>query len=344
MIPLLAMVFRDPAVATTLTAAQWCELLPQLKDAGVLGHLAELLADAKIDVAACPPAVQRQLLAHRTAALSLTRRARWESGEIARAFAGSGVDVMLLKGASYVVSGALPGRGRFTGDVDVLVRRDALADAERLLRAANWLPVETAPEEAEFVRAWEHQLPPFQHVERLTMVDLHHTVIAPGGGHRVDVDQLFRCGRPVGAPALLVPSDLDQCLIVAAHFLRSGSAASAFRDLLDFTELLGACGEPATVCTRLAERARAIGLGRALAVTGGFAAELFGTPTFGPRPFLVGIRAAALLPAGAGRFSRTGRVLRRLHGIATTRAAVPWRVMLARTVRRRLRGAPAPIR
>ena len=91
---------------------------------------------------------------------------------------------MLLKGASYVVSDALPGRGRFTGDVDILVKREALEDAVQLLGAAGWLPVEKTPEDEQFVREWQHQLPPFEHQERLTIVDLHHTIIASGGGHQ----------------------------------------------------------------------------------------------------------------------------------------------------------------
>jgi hypothetical protein len=283
-------------------------------------------------------------MAHRTGGAALVRKAQWECGELSRVFSGSGIPVMLLKGGSYVVSGALPGRGRFTGDVDILVRREALADAERILRAGGWLPVEKTQEDEQFVREWQHQLPPFEHQERVTIVDLHHTIIAPGGGHRLDIDRLFACARPVPSSTLLVPSDLDQCLIVAAHFLRSGSPDGALRDLLDFTELVAECADPATVAERLPTRAREIGLTDALRVTSHFAAALFGTPTFGRAPLLVGMRAEALLPSGIAAVPRKARLLRRWHGIEATRAAVPWRVMLARTLRRRLRGEAAPVR
>jgi hypothetical protein len=336
----LPILLQDPAVCKALTPSDWRDALAQFKESGLLAHLAELLAAREIASDAFPPAVRRQLVAHRATSAALIRSARWECGELSRAFAGSGIAVMLLKGASYAMSDALPARGRFVGDVDILVRRESLADAERLLRAGGWLPAEKSPEDEQYVREWQHQLPPFQHQERLTIVDLHHTIIASGGGHHLDVDRLFANARPLASSVLLVPSDLDQCLIVAAHFLRSGSADSAFRDLLDFTELLAECSDPATVNQRLLDRAREIGLADALRVTSHFASALFGTPVFGRPPVCVGMRADALLPSGTVPASRMKRLLRRLHGIAATRAAVPWRVMLARTLRRRLRGEP----
>lgn len=342
--PLLPRLFSDPTICGTWTSSEWRDILPKLNETSLLGHVAELLAAAEFDTAGLPPAVRRQLAAHRTAGAALVRKARWECGELSRAVDGSGVPVLLLKGASYIMSGALPGRSRFTGDVDILVKREALPAVQEVLRSLDWAPVERTPEDEEFVREWEHQVPAFKHQERLTFVDVHHTVIASGGGHRVDVDRLFACARSVESSVLLVPSDLDQCLIVAAHFLRSGSADGAFRDLLDFTELLAECAEPATVAERLPARAREIGLAEALRVASHFAAALFGTPAFGRSPPLVGMRAEALLPSGTGPVSRQTRLLRRLHGVATTRAAVPWRVMLTRTMRRRLRGEPAALR
>ena len=107
--------FHRPGTVIELTPQEWVDILPKLKDAAMLGHLAECAARDNIDLGECPPAARRQLVAHRTGAASLHRTARWECGEIARVFAASGVPVLLLKGASYIMSDALPGRGRCPG-------------------------------------------------------------------------------------------------------------------------------------------------------------------------------------------------------------------------------------
>jgi hypothetical protein len=332
----LPRLFQDPASAVRISSEDWGDLLPRLKFSGLLAHFGALLARGNVDTRALPPAVQRQLAAAASNAWVRERSTRWECGELARLLRETGIPVMLVKGASYLMTGALPGRGRYLDDVDLLVPEDSLPEVERLLLKGGWEPSEPDPEKTGYYREWLHQIPPFIHPTRQAMVDVHHTIIAPWGGHVVDVAALFRDAVPSEVPGLLAPSPIDRCLIVSAHFIRNDASAGAFRDLLDFDELLREAAPDEAGRVALQSRARAIGLQKALATTSQFASALFGTPTFGRRPLAVGVRARALIPEGINRVGRFTKVLRRGKQIAGFRAALPLRVMAKRTIERRL--------
>jgi hypothetical protein len=245
--------------------------------------------------------------------------------------------MMLLKGASYLLTGALPGKGRFLNDLDLLVPRAAMPAVQERLGAGDWEPVHTGDPEADYFQEWLHQLPVFQHRLRRSMLDLHHTVIAPGGGHVVDTGALFAAAVPTGVGHLLAPSPLDRCLISAAHFVRSDASSGAFRDLMDLDELIAEAIPPGQPLDALEERARQIGLWRALSMATHFAAALFGTRTVGKAPAAVGLRASLLVPDGVRGPGIVRKGLRRLQRIGTYRETLPLRVMITRSVKSRLK-------
>jgi hypothetical protein len=337
--------WREPATVLDWGVPEWADMLPRFRAAGLLAHFGERLKLAGVATAGFPPAVQRQLAATASSAWVRARSARWECGELALLFAGSPVPMMLLKGASYLLTGALPGKGRFLSDLDLLVPRAAMPMVAERLAAGDWVPASAATPEAEYFEHWLHQLPAYQHRVRHAMLDLHHTVIARWGGHVVDTGALFAAAVPTGVGQLLAPSPLDRCLIVAAHFVRSDAASGAFRDLLDLDALITEAVPPGEPLDALEARAREIGLWRALSIATHFAAALFGTRTVGRAPTAVGLRAALLVPdgvRGAGLVRKAGR---RLQRIGSYRATLPLRVMVGRALasRLKLRGPAKPL-
>lgn len=328
--------WRDPAIALTWGVREWADLLPRFRGAGLLAHFGERLKLAGVATGTFPPAVQRQLAAAAASAAVRARSTRWECGELALLFPSAGTPMMLLKGASYLLTGALPGRGRFLSDIDLLVPREALPAVEQRLAAGDWVPADKADADARYFQQWLHQLPAYRHRVRHSMLDLHHTVIAPWGGHVVDAGALLAAAVPTGVGPLLAPASLDRCLIVAAHFVRSDAGSGAFRDLLDLDELISEAVPPGDSLDALEARAREIGLWRALCVATHFAAALFGTRTVGRAPLGVGLRARLLVPDGVRGPSPLRKALRRLQRVGTYRQTLPLRVMLSRSIGSRL--------
>lgn len=334
---ILPELFHSPELVESLSSEEWNDLLPRLKSSGMLAHLGELLQLNQVDQSLLPPAVQRQLAAARSIAWVRARSCRWECGEIARALRGKDIPLMVVKGAAYVLADALPGRGRWLSDVDLLVPREHLVEVERVLLSSGWQASAKDEEDAEYFRRWLHQIPPLVHSVRGAMIDLHHTIIAPWGGYSFDVAALFREAVPSPVEGILLPSPVDRPLIAAAHFVRSEAGAGAFRDLLDLSELLR---DPELVAagglSRVKQRASEVGISSALHAALCSASAYYPIDGWEGRS-VAAWRAAALMPDGTGRPGAATRWYRRLQKIKALRAGLPLWLMAQRTLRRRLR-------
>src|SRR3546814_18681796 len=85
------------------------------------------------------------------------RQALWEADRAAEALAGLDVPVVLLKGTAYAAAGLRAGQGRFIGDLDILVPRDAMERVERALIDAGWDWVKEDPYDDAYSRQWMHE-------------------------------------------------------------------------------------------------------------------------------------------------------------------------------------------
>src|SRR3546814_14739447 len=94
------------------------------------------------------------------------RQALWEADRAAEALAGLDVPVVLLKGTAYAAAGLRAGQGRFIGDLDILVPRDAMERVERALIDAGWEWVKDDPYDDSYYRPWMPELPPMIHAAR----------------------------------------------------------------------------------------------------------------------------------------------------------------------------------
>lgn len=184
------------------------------------------------------------------------RVVRWEVGNIERALKAVDTPIVLLKGAAYVMAGLPAARGRIFSDVDVMVRRDRLHDVEGALVAAGWLFSNTDEYDQQYYRKWMHELPPMQHVHRLSVVDVHHTIAPLTSRTPVDSAKLLATARPLEAGAqvwVLAPADM--LLHSALHLLQEGEFEHGLRDLFDLDDLFRDFGRDPAFWLGLIERA-----------------------------------------------------------------------------------------
>ncbi|KAK0334932.1 hypothetical protein LTR94_014916 [Friedmanniomyces endolithicus] len=169
---LLVMALRDPATTAALDAAGWNSLIAMARAERLIGTLA-----FRLDGQAVPEAVRPILADAREDAAREARQAIWEADRARAALAPIGLPVILLKGTAYAAAGLPAGRGRFIGDLDILVPRDRIDAAADALIAAGWEWVKEDPYDDAYYRRWMHELPPMIHTERDRMIDVHHTVL-----------------------------------------------------------------------------------------------------------------------------------------------------------------------
>lgn len=264
MTDLLSGIWARPGAPVDLAAADWEALLGQARRSRLLPRLARHFEEQDGGLAALPSPQQHYL----RGALHIVERQHHEVlaelGHVRRALQGLTAPVVLLKGAAYLLAGLPAARGRVFSDIDIMVEQRHLAAVEGALFAAGWISQERDAYNQRYYRQWMHEIPPLEHVQRGTIIDLHHTITPPTSRFKVDARLLFRQTRPVGASRFHVLGPQDMVLHSAAHLYQEGEFDHGLRDLLDLKALLSHFGQDASFWPALLARARELGLGEPL--------------------------------------------------------------------------------
>jgi hypothetical protein len=229
---LLVDALRDPASVATLDADRWTALLAAARAERLIGTLAH-----RLDRRAAPRRAARILADAREGAIAERRAALWEAEMARRALAPLGIPVVLLKGTAFAAAGLNAGQGRSIGDLDILVPRESIDEAERVLREAGWDPVKDDAYDDSYYRRWMHELPPLIHRERDRMIDVHHTILPPTARPKPDAAVLLADAVPLGN-GLSALSPADMIVHAAAHLFADGDLAGGLRNLWDIDRLL----------------------------------------------------------------------------------------------------------
>lgn len=324
---LIVAVLRAPE-PPALAPREWEDLLAQARRSRLLARLAWRLATQGW-LAGVPPGPRL----HLEGALQVVRRqidqVRWELDRIDAALARLQVPVVLLKGAAYIAADLPPARGRLFADVDILVPKEALRRVESALMAGGWIAERLDAYDERYYRDWMHELPPLQHVQRHTHLDVHHTITPPTSRFPVDGAALIAAARPLHDGSVFhVLAPTDQVLHSAVHLMQEGEFDGGLRDLMDIDDLLQyhGRGEPA-FWIALAGRAQALGLAVPLAHVLYHLERLFGTRA----PPAAQPALAALHPRGPRRWLMNrllAAALRPDHPRCTTAWTRPARLAL----------------
>jgi hypothetical protein len=269
-------VLRDPATAPMLSAADWMDIISLARRELVLGHLASVLDAADM----LPKLSQRlqDILADGMREAAHSQRLNiGEARHIAAALLPLGCKVLILKGSAYVMAGLQAGKGRLAGDVDILVQRSYLGAAEIALQKAGWVLMVKSAYDDHFYRAWMHEVPPFQHAERKSLIDLHHTILPLTGRVQPDAKALVEAAVPLtfGLSRL---ADADMILHSAAHWIQDGDLNGGLRNLHDIHRLLSEFAAVPDFWNVLVVQAKKHQLGRAVYYALRTSQRYFATP------------------------------------------------------------------
>ena len=296
---LLLNALRQPQDLASYEPSQWDHVMPRARRAGVFARLAMELFDRDL-YSMVPRRVCEHLEAMRVVAVEHNRIVRWEVNRITQALCTIDTPVVLLKGAAYVMTGLPPSRGRLVSDVDILVAKEKLNDVEAALIDHGWEPVKLDPYDQRYYRKWMHELPPLQHKDRLTVIDVHHTILPETSRLKPDPKLLLNSARailPLTGPlypdaALLLESarkvdgfelkvlaPQDMVLHTSVHLFQDGEVAGGLRDLTDINDLLRHFAEHEdSFWDGLVPRAAQLGLERPLFYALRYAKRLLHTP------------------------------------------------------------------
>jgi len=216
----------------------WETCIRQARSARLLPRLAVGLWNDE-HLQRIPAAVTR----HLNAAIEEQRHLRQatvnEINHLLDAFEGSGITPIFLKGAAYEAADLKPAQCRLFNDIDLLVPRERISEAETLLMMHGWASTPHDAYDDEYYRRWMHEIPPLRHISRHSVIDLHHTIVPLTAGLRLDPAQLFTSAVPCPEfPGAYVLAPFDRILHSAVHLFHDGEFDHGLRDLFDIADLL----------------------------------------------------------------------------------------------------------
>jgi hypothetical protein len=274
----VVLALRDPAALPGLSLPQWETLVRQARRTSLLPRVALTLDNLGL-LQQVPPAPRIHLEAARTLAQAQADAVRREVAFIDRALAATGVPVVLLKGAAYLVAGLSAARGRMFSDIDILVPQGALANVEATLLLHGWHTSKTTAYDQRYYRRWMHELPPLRHISRQTVLDVHHAILPITARLKPDSAKLLAASRLVAdEPRLRVLAPVDMVLHSATHLFCNEDVGNSLRDLVDLDSLLREFASEESFWPRLTVRAGELDLARPLYYALRYAVRLLDTP------------------------------------------------------------------
>lgn len=277
-VALLIQALGDVRTVVSWPLPRWDLLIRQARSADLLARLAALIKEAGL-TGEIPEGPRRHLLSAQVLAQAQAEEAVREVGYVVKALAPLGVPVLLLKGAAYLMAGLPAAKGRLFSDLDLLVARERLPQVEAALMLNGWATTHHDPYDQRYYRQWMHELPPMEHVYRLTVLDVHHSILPDTARLKPEARKLLAQARPVAANSPIhVLSPADMVLHGATHLFHNEELSHGLRDLSDLDLLLRHFGQKESFWQDLAERASELDLTRPLHYGLRHSVRLFSTP------------------------------------------------------------------
>lgn len=251
---------RFPERLTGTSLRDWDSILRLAKRANLIGRLAEGVHHQAV-MDELPMKVRTHLQSARVLTTHQRLAIAWEARHISKALKPIGVPVILLKGAAYALADLSAAHGRLFGDVDVLIPKAFINQAEAALMMHGWASGDGDPYDERYYRRWMHELPPMAHRKRGTVIDVHHNILPLTARNSPSADLLLEASVAVSGTNFRVLSPCDMVIHSATHLFHEGELQNGLRDLFDLDALLNefsAC-QP-NFWHELADRAKVLGL------------------------------------------------------------------------------------
>jgi hypothetical protein len=261
---LLIRTLRSPDAITRFSVSEWDTLVRQARATGLLARLAHRFRQHGL-TAAIPAVARWHFDAAETLADKQRTAVRWELQQLRAALADLDSPLIVLKGAAYVAANLPAAAGRLFNDIDILVPRERLPQAESALMLAGWHATGLSEYDKRYYRRWMHEIPPLQHIQRATVIDMHHAILPDTARYHPDPAKLrSRAVAVAGLPGVYVLAAEDHILHSATHLFHDGELPHGLRDLTDLDLLLRDAAVDRDFWSRLIARADDLQLSRSL--------------------------------------------------------------------------------
>ena len=261
---LILQALREPEALLSLSLPDWDLLIRQARRANLLARICILLDERGL-LEQVPAKPREHLEWSRTISERHIQAVHWEITLIRKALAKVGVPVILLKGAAYVMAKLPSAKGRLFSDIDIIVPKGSLNAVEAALMLHGWAATHHDAYDQRYYRTWMHELPPMQHIKRMTVIDVHHAILPETAALHPDSARLLAAAQLLdGYDDLKVFAPVDMVLHSAVHLFHNDQLDQGLRDLVDIDSLLRHFNNLPAFWPNLAARAQELELSRPL--------------------------------------------------------------------------------
>ncbi|WP_233520633.1 nucleotidyltransferase domain-containing protein [Flocculibacter collagenilyticus] len=253
---LLIAVLANPAIvkhaeAESFDEVTWSLLLSAARQQKMLATLYYLLDDYQL-LDEIPEKARIHLASSALYCNKLHQSLAYELQQISSALKTVGYSATLLKGGAYVLANKKAGRGRFFSDIDLLLPKEQLETAKNVLFLKGWIQQSVDQYDDHYYREWTHELPPLVHLERASVVDLHHAIFPVVSHHAFSVVPLMRnTVKPDDEYEVDVLAPEGMFIHSAVHLFMQEDFDKLVRDSFDMHRLIAEHGHEETFWTRL---------------------------------------------------------------------------------------------
>ncbi len=276
---LLTQFLRYPAIAQNFSIKEWELLYRQSKSAQLTAAVWDLLQQFGLTDKAPPKAVNhfysQTLLVQRQNAFI-----RFELEKVYKAIGRVEQNIILLKGAAYLLLDLPFAKSRRVADIDLLVSKSNLREVEKELLFYGWIKTKTDNYDDMYYREWMHEIPPLKHINRGSVLDVHHNILPVIAGKAPDARKLINRSIRLSHHPFCVLSPVDIVLHSACHLFHEGEFEKGVRDLYDLHQLFNYYGnneEQVSFWDELLDRAIDLKLTQPLFFAVRYSHLLFGT-------------------------------------------------------------------
>jgi hypothetical protein len=170
-----------------------------------------------------------------------------EMRRVVRALRTAGVPTILLKGAALVESVYPDPAVRNMGDLDLLVEKRHMVEADRVIRGLDYRPLQ-GPDPGHPMGTPRHN-PRLVSNDGITHIEVHHHFVSPGGPLYFDISECWANARPSGLEdveaLVLSPEDtlMHLCMGFFGDRRRFHQSFAALRQLVDISETVRHYGD-----------------------------------------------------------------------------------------------------
>lgn len=235
---LLLEVTETPQKLNDLSIQQWEILIRYARNAKMLGTLAAWTKQYITSPSSLPDELTCLLEGEAVKSSSFQLVANWELDEIEHIFADSDFPIIVLKGGAYLRAKRPWHQGRRLSDVDLLISKQHIPEAEALLKRHGWTTDSKLSEYDEhYYRELSHELPPYKNPVRGIELDLHHNLIPPTSRIKFDANEVIERSIRLPNSRLSVLCDEDMFIHSAVHLLFNDELRGGIRDIVDMKSI-----------------------------------------------------------------------------------------------------------